>query len=265
MNPFSWWRVLRQHPVYLREKGAWGRANPYYATLRRYSPLAVMAALVLGVCGATGNPALFAADEDLLLVWCLMCLPGMALTSLVLFGSLMLPALTAPSVSHEVTTGTWEILCVTPISRRQIVLAKMFGALARLRLLWIGLFALSLFQGAVMMCSVTLTAPTLALWGWLLGLNVIIRPWLELFFAALAGMLSSLWVRSAVMALVASYTAVLLGKLLNNSLLWLLMAGWFSEGRTTLLVSSLVPTMNYALLVLLGGALLLTRAERVAV
>lgn len=262
MNPFSWWRTLRQHPVYLREKGQWGKPNPYYETLQRYSPLILIAVVLLGVCGASGNPALLAGDEDMFAVWCLMCLPGMALTALVLFGSLMIPALTAPSVSQEVVSGTWEILRVTPVSSRQIVLAKLFGALSRLQMFWILLFALSLFQGFLMACSISLTVPAYAVWSWLLGVSIMLRPWLEVLFAGVVGMLSSLVVRSAMVALVISYTAVLLFKLLNNPILWLLVAGWFGRDRQMALVSTILPTFLYGLAVLMGGILLLIQAER---
>ena len=39
MKLFDWWRALKAHPVYLRERGQWGKSNPYYETLRRFSPL----------------------------------------------------------------------------------------------------------------------------------------------------------------------------------------------------------------------------------
>lgn len=253
---------MRQNPVFLREKGMWGRANPYYGALYRYWPLAMMAALILGVCGATGNSALLISNEELALVWCLLCLPGMALSAMMLFGSLMAPALTAPAISYERETGAWEILCVTPLSQRQIVLAKLFGGLARLRIFWLLLFAASLFQGAIMACSLALVSPTFAVWSWLLGLSIMLRPWLEVSFAGLAGILSSLWVRSAVVALVTSYTAVLLFKLLNNSLLWLWIGSLFTEGRMMLMLSNMIPTTNYALALLVGILMLLWRSER---
>ncbi len=232
--------------------------------LQRYSPLIILAVLLLGVCGASGNPTLFSGDEDMFAVWCLMCLPGMLLTSLVLFGSLMAPALTAPSLSQEVATGTWEILLVTPIPARQIVLAKLFGALARLRLYWILLFAMSMFQGLLMACSISLTSPTYAVWSWMLGLSIMLRPWLEVFFAGVVGMLTSLTVRSAVVALVASYTAVLLFKLFNSSLLWLFFASWFGREQNLVLLSTILPTAVYGLAVVLSGIILLLRSERLA-
>lgn len=262
MNPFSWWRTLRQHPVYLREKGQWGKPNPYYETLQRYSPLVIIAVAFLGVCGASGNPALLAGEQDMFAVWCLMCLPGIALSAMVLFGSLMVPALTAPSISQEVATGTWEILQVAPVSGRQIVLAKLFGALARLRFFWLVLFALSMFQGLLMVCSVSLTVPAYAVWSWLLGVSIMLRPWLEVLFAGMVGMLSSLVVRSAAMALVISYTAVLLFKLLNNPILWLLIAGWLGRDRQIALASTILPTFLYGLAVLASSILLLARADR---
>ncbi|MCA9933132.1 MAG: hypothetical protein H6662_10625 [Ardenticatenaceae bacterium] len=262
MTPFSQWQALKQHPVYVREKGGLGgKPNPYYDLLRRYSPLAIMGVIVLGICGASSNPALYAGDEDLMIVWCLMCLPGMALSALTLFGMLMVPALIAPSISLERTQGTWDILRMTPLSQRQLVLAKMLGALARLRLLWWMLFVVSLFQGMIMACSMTLASPAYALWGWLLGLGTVVRPWLEIIFAALVGMWSSLGLRSAMMALVISYTAVLLLKLLNNSAVWALIFNALHRTDMILLTSTLLPTAVYTLAILITAAALFVKLE----
>jgi len=261
LNPFLQWQALTQHPVYLREKGGWGKPNPYYETLRRYSPLVIMGVMVLGVCGAYGNPALFAGDQELMIVWCLMCLPGMALSAMTLFGMLMVPALTAPSVSLERTQGTWEILRMTPLSAKQLVLAKMFGALARLRLYWWMLFVLSMFQGLVMACSTTLASPRYALWGWLFGLGTVVRPWLEILFAALVGMWSSLGLRSAMMALVGSYTAVLLFKFLNNGVVWVALAGLFQLDEAAVILGTLLPTAVYILAILITTAALFRRIK----
>jgi hypothetical protein len=151
---------------------------------------------------------------------------------------------------------------VTPVSNRQIVLAKLFGALARLRVFWIGLFALSMFQGLIMACSVSLTVPTYAVWSWLLGLSVMLRPWLEVLFAGMVGMLCSLLVRSAVVALVFSYTAVLLFKLINNPVVWLLGAGLLGVDRQIAIASTLLPTVVYGLAILVSGIALLAQAER---
>lgn len=265
MSLLAEWRALRQHPVYLREKGAWGRGNPYYATFSRYSPLLMIGAMLLGVCGAGTNLAVWSGGSELFLAWCLLCLPGMAMSALVLFGSLMAPALAATSISHERVTGTWDILRVVPLSQRRLVLAKLLGGLARLRLLWVALFGLSLFQGLVMVCSIMITSPQAAGWGWLLGLSTAVRPWLEVLFAALAGMWNGIWIRSAVLALVASLTAVFLFKLLNSSLLWMLVVRQFAAGLPMVAYSAALPTASYALAVLLVGAVLLARADRIEI
>ncbi len=185
------------------------------------------------------------------------------MSALILFGSLMAPALLATSISYERMTGSWDILRVTPLSQRQLVLAKLLGGLARLRLLWVALLGLSLFQGLVMGCSIMITSPQAAGWGWLLGLSTAVRPWLELLFAALTGMWNGIWIRSAVLALVASLTAVFLFKLLNSSLLWMLVVSRFTAGLPMVAYSVALPTASYALAVLLAGATLLLRVERI--
>ncbi len=262
MNLFAEWRTLRHHPVYLREKGAWGRGNPYHTALTHYSPLLMTGAMLLGVCGAGTNLMVWSGGGELYLAWCLLCLPGIATSALALFGSFMAPALSATSISYERATGTWEILRVVPLSQRRLVLAKLLGGLARLRLLWVALLGLTLYQGLVMVCNVMITSPQVAGWGWLLGLSAAMRPWLEVLFAALAGMWNGIWIRSAVLALVASLTAVFLFRLLNSSLLWMFVVSQFTAGLPMVAYSVALSAASYALAVLLAGALLLFRADR---
>lgn len=262
MNPIAWWHNLSQNPVYLREKGTWGKANPFYETVRRFSPFVVMGVIVIGICTGSANPALFSGDDGLIAFWCFMCLPGILLSALTLFGSFMAPALTAPAISIEFANGTWDILRATPIPARTILLAKLFGGLARLRIFWWLLFVVSLFQGLLMACSTSLTSREYALWGWLIGLSTVIRPWLEVVFAACTGMLISTWTRSGTMALIGSYTTVVLIKIGNSSALWLLMSTLLGGNDIILLTSTLGPTFVYMLVttgVIMG---LLYRANR---
>ncbi len=246
---WRWWRGLPQNPVYLREKGGWGEPNPFYEAARRYSPFVIIGALFFGLCAGWSNPALFAGNDALIIFWCFLCLPGILLTGLTMFGSFMAPALTAPAISMEVDKGTWEMLRVTPMSTRSIVMAKLLGALARLRILWPTLFAVSLLQGVILVCSLTLAGGQLALFGAALGVSATIRPWLEILFAAMAGMVASTRVKTATMALVAAYTAVVLMKLINNSLLWLAVSSLFDLDEAGILISALGPTAVYAVAV----------------
>ena len=240
-------QALRANPVYLREKGYWGSPNPFYASLTRYSPFMVIGAVLLGVCAGSANPTLFSGNDDLVVAACFLCLPGFLLTAVSLYGQFMAPALTAPSISLERAAGTWDILRMTPLSMRTILLSKLFGALSRLRI-WPLLFALSVLQGGILAVSVSFFGGDRALWGWLLGLAAMLRPWTEVIFAAFIGLYVSTVVDSAMMALVGAYTAVILLKLFNNSGLWLAAVLLTDGGETTSLVLPTVgPVLVYGL------------------
>lgn len=261
---WRWWRALPQNPIYRREQGNWGEPNPVYEKLRRYSPFVVMGAIFLGLCAGWGNPALFANNNnELVAFWCFLCLPSILLTGLTMFGSFMAPALTAPAVSIEIDKGTWDLLRVTPMSTRSIVIAKMFGGLSRLRIIWPLMFAVSLLQGLILVCSVALTDGRIALFGAALGVTAILRPWLEVLFAAVVGMAASIRVRTATMALVASYTAVGLMKLINNSLLWLAVGSLFNLEGIGLLISTLGPTAFYLLANIFFWLVLIRQAKNI--
>lgn len=264
LHPLSWWRWWRslpQNPVYQRERGGWGKPNPFYDTLSRYSPFVILGAILFGLCAGTSNPALLAGNDALIAFWCFLCLPGILLNGLTMFGTLMAPALTAPTISMELDRGTWDILRATPLPTRSIVLAKLFGALARLRI-WPVLFAVSLLQGLLIACSMTFASGSLAIWGAALGATTAVRPWLEILFAGFMGMFASTRVRSATMALAGSYTAVVLVKLFNSSLLWLAISSLFELDETALVISGVGPTAVYALAIVLLGLTLLRQAKK---
>ena len=249
---WHWFRSLNENPIYLREKGSWGNPNPFYETLRRYSPFVVMGAIVLGLCAGT-NPALFGATEDdeLFAFICVLCLPGALLSMLTIYGSFMAPALTAPTISMEVDRGTWDILRLTPHSTAGILLAKLFGGLARLRI-WKVMLALSGFQALMMVCVLTFTAGTTAVSGLLIGLGALIRPWVEVLFAAFIGMYISTWVKSARMALAGSYVSVVLMKVFSNSAIWLGIWSLLSTDDGSVLTGSILsPAIVYGTAVLL--------------
>jgi hypothetical protein len=254
MNPLEWWRWWRrlpQNPIYLREKGEWGTPNPYYATIRRYSPFVVMGAILLGLCAGTANISLFSAvDEELFIAWCLVCVPGALLSMLTLFASFMAPALTAPAISLEKLHGTWDILRMTPQSTRSILMAKLFGALARLRI-WPLLLLLTLFQGVVVACITVIVAQSGLLPALSIGGALVTRPWLEITFAAFTGMYLSTVINSATTALAGSYAIILATKLFNNNTTWGLFLLLSEDGNSAglLAVAYAGPVITYTLLI----------------
>lgn len=268
MKRKGWWywlRTIRSNPVYLREKGTWGSPNPFYATLSRYSPFLIMGAIVLGICaGSSSNTALLAGNDELFVFWCLLCLPGILLSMLTIFATFMVPALTAPAISLELDRGTWDILRMTPQPTGAILLAKLLGALSRLRI-WPVLFVLSLFQGLLITCVSALGGGDFGLWGMLLGTTTIFRPWLEILFAAFVGMFVSTWVRSATPALVGSYAAILIVKFFNSSVMWLAVGNalFGFEANSVFVAGTAGPVVIYT--VLLAGLVIgiVWRAEKI--
>lgn len=263
---WRWVRVLPQNPVYLRERGSWGNPNPFFDNLKRFSPFVILGTISLGLC-AGYNPSLLIGLENndaLVLVWCLVCLPGILLSMLTIFGSLMAPALTAPAISMEQDRGTWDVLRMTPYSMNTILLAKLFGALSRLRI-WPALLVLTLLQGMMMFCLMTLTGGETAVYGWLLGLSTLTRPWLEILFAAFTGMYFSTLVRSATVALASAYTAVILFKLINSSGLWVLASSLLNIDETWLVVSGTIgPVVLYSIALLLLWMGILGQAKKMS-
>ena len=250
---WRWVRSLNENPVYLREKGSWGgNPNPFYETLRRYSPFVVMAAIVLGLCAGT-NPALLGstvANEEFFIFICVLCLPGTLLSMLTIYGSFMAPALTAPSISMEMDQGTWDILRLTPYSTPSILLAKLFGSLSRLPI-WKALLALSLFQSLILFCILSALTEGSFISGLLLGTGTLLRPWVEVLFAAFVGMYISTWVRSSTYALAGSYTLVIIMKMVSNNAIWLGIWSLFNVGEGgTLAGSVLSPAILYGTAVL---------------
>lgn len=261
----SWrrrWRNLLQNPIYLREKGAYGNPNPYYDHLRRYSPLVVLGALLLGICAGYTNPALLLDEDQLFLLWCLICLPNMALTCLTWIGVIMAPALTAPTINLELKRGTWDILRLTPQPASTIILAKMLGALSRLPI-WRVMAVLSVLQAAVLLCGMALiqTSPL----GFLLALSIVLRPWSEILFAGVLGMACSGWLRSATLALVAAYGGVLLLKVVNGFFVWLSLGLLVEMGASSLTSAAVLgPVLLYVVLAAMLLFALVRRADKIA-
>lgn len=227
---WHWLRELRENPIYLRERGSWGRANPFYERLASYWPLVAVGAIILGFCAAVGSPATAPGNELILALWCLLCFPNMLTAVLSLYGSIMLPALTAPSVSLELDRGTWDILRVAPYSDHTILSAKLLGALGRLRIWWLLLLA-GVIQGLAAACFFSFSAPTEAIWALAIGPAVLVRPLVEVLFAGCLGFYLSTRIRSATTALAAAYGGVFVLKLLNSSGVWTLIGRGLTLGE----------------------------------
>lgn len=252
---WRWWRALPQNPIYQREKGGWGQPNPIFTALNRFSPFIVLGALVLGACTGFASPALLTDGDQFAIFWYLLCLPGILLTMITLIASFLAPALTAPSISMERAHGSWDMLRVTPHSTRSIMGAKLFGALARLPI-WTVLLLLSALQGVIWFFLAFTLDGRLPYFGVFLAFAVFLRPWLEIFYAALTGLFISTTITSATTALAISYAIILLTKLINSSGAWLLLGQAINSEATTsfLLSSSIGPTAVYAVGVIGFGA-----------
>lgn len=244
----TWWRDLPQNPIYQREKGRWGNPNPFYDTLSRYSVLIILGTILIGACTGFTSPLLYGASDAMSALYCFLCLPGLLVNIVVLYALFTAPALTAPLISIERDRGTWETLRTTPQSTRSIVMAKLFGALSRQRI-WPILIGLTLLQGAALGCSYGLFQSQFAWLGIFVGGAAALRPLLEVFFAALCGLVASLWLRSATSALVFSYSAVLALKLLNSSAAWAIISELLPQTSLPLLMTTAVPVIIYTLII----------------
>lgn len=222
----SFWRRLRQHPIYLRETGKWGEPNPFFATLNRYSSFIIVGTFLLAFCSCGSNFAQYSeSNANLVILWGLVCIPNLVMQALTWASIILVPALIAPAVSEEIKRGTWDILRLTPQPMWHILLAKMFGALARLKIWW-PMLVFSFLQaagaiiGLVAVIATGENSGSVILGSLALGLGYILRPWSEVAYAAVAGMLISTLTTSARTALASTYTAVVAMKVLNTSVLW---------------------------------------------
>lgn len=267
---WHWWCALDQNPIYRRERGDWGRPNPYYNYLARFSPFIVLGTLLAGACTAWLNPLFLSQVNEAFLVSCLLCLPGILLNVLTWYGVIMAPALTAPTISLEINAGTWDVIRTTPHTDLSIVLAKFLGAMSRLRI-WPTLTALSLLQGVILFISTLIVtnnvdAPPLRLVASLLiGASSALRPWLEVMFAGILGMYLSTQIPSTSLALAASYGGLLFVRLFNNSLLWGALSGVLTDqGSFSYALALTAPPLIYLFINIGLGAALMRRARNLA-
>jgi hypothetical protein len=227
---WAFFKTVRTNPIYLREQGRWGEPNQYYATLMRYLPLIILLVLVLGVCGYGQASALMGLSNQTGVFFALICIPNILIQILTWIGLIIAPALTAPSVVEEVHRGSWDILRLTPMPTMHIIVAKFLGGLSRLKIWRVLLITSALYAAGAAIGSSTLfyqeSAPAPIFWGLVTGLMIFIRPWLEIGFAGLAGLMLSLWTSSTRAALIGSYALVVFFRLvLGNIVLWSIVAG----------------------------------------
>jgi hypothetical protein len=152
------------------------------------------------------------------------CLGGAASTLLAFALSWIAPALTAATIARERELGTLDLLRVTLLTERSIVLGKLGGCLARL---WPGILTLALltpFRLIVVTGGGLLGTPSpgLALlvgsvpsgeWPWggmiLTTLAGLFKPWSDLALHAAVGLFISTLVRSSAMAVAVSYGTII--------------------------------------------------------
>jgi ABC-type transport system involved in multi-copper enzyme maturation permease subunit len=172
------------------------------------------------------------------------------------------PALTATTIARERELGTLDPLRATLLTERSIVLGKLGGCLLRL---WPGILTLALlapFQvvwlaggsslGLSSLSVLTMDIPLDAegLWAWvlLLGLAGLLKPWCDLALHAAAGTFVSTLCRSSGVAIVVSYSVVLVARVA----LWL--AQVVFQGMGALEFATLSPDVPVVVLALPGLA-----------
>lgn len=218
-SALSWLRSLPQNPVYLREKGRWGQTNAFYKKAMGLSPFFLLGALVLALCTSFSTPDLFANAEFLILMWCVLWFPNLMLSTMSLFASFIIPTLTAPTISLERASGTWDILRTTPQSTESILFAKLFASLNRMWI-WQFLAIFTIPQIFISMLVILLDPANNIIMSIIDMVYSISRAPLEILFAALLGLFFSTTMRSATGAIISSYVCMVLFRLFNNTILW---------------------------------------------
>ncbi len=212
------------------------------------------------------------------------CLVGVT-TSLLSFALLwIVPALTATTIARERELGTLDLLRATLLTERSILLGKLGGCLAQL---WPGILTLALlvsFQvvwvavsGVFGLFSLPgLTADFVfdaeRLWVWLLlmGLAGLLKPWGDLALHAAVGIFVSTLCRSSSAAVAVSYSVILVARVALQLAISILMpllsladTTYISLGTTmttTMMVSSLLPSLATVFIEISGAALLVWAA-----
>ena len=257
-----WWpgrRFFLFYPVLL------GAVLGYSVMLAVTDALEIKLAII-----ATGVPAV--------------CLVGVT-TSLLSFAlPWIVPALTATTIARERELGTLDLLRATLLTERSILLGKLGGCLAQL---WPGILTLALlvsFQvvwvavsGVFGLFSLPgLTADFVfdaeRLWVWLLlmGLAGLLKPWGDLALHAAVGIFVSTLCRPSSAAVAVSYSVILVARVALQLAISILMpllsladTTYISLGTTmttTMMVSSLLPSLATVFIEISGAALLVWAA-----
>lgn len=258
-----WFRALKRNPIYRREAGEIGEPNPFYDNLNDYSMYVIGGAMLLGLCaGGSNRIPLMGISDELILAWILLCVPGMIVSMMTIYATVMVPAITAPSINIERTRGSWELLRLTPQPASTIVLAKLFGGLSRLNM-WGVLAFINAGQILILIFVGVLTQETAFLWiSMLIGLTAVVRPWLEIIFAAFWSMYMGLWIDSSTGALVSSYAGIFAFRIVNSTILWLGLLTFVGVGNDySVNISASGPLLVYATAIPLMAALIFKKAE----
>jgi len=159
----------------------------------------------------------------------LLCLLNVAASLLAFALQWIAPAITAPSIARERELGTLDLLRVTTLTERSIVLGKLGGCLARL---WPGILTLALLTpfrvawvaegGLVRLSDLVNLAEDFTFdvgYSWaglflLVGAGAL-RPWGDLALHTAVGLFVSALCRSAGMAVAVSYGAVIAVRMIS--------------------------------------------------
>jgi len=133
------WRFVMgqaSHPLIQRELAGWNYLRPWRALRRGCLPVMLITVVTtVGCCGLSIAAGASTSSEDMLLV-VFSTLAGLFIgAELINFASgLIATALTATTLSGDVEAGRLEMLRVTPLTAREIVLAKFGAVMRQLRL-----------------------------------------------------------------------------------------------------------------------------------
>lgn len=220
-----------------------------------------MGAFVVGICSTSyGFPLLMGLNSDIIGYWLIVCLPTFAVQIMLLGALVTVPTLTTPLVSTEMEQGTWEILRLTPQPMLDLLVAKMLGALARLKWLWVLLLIGTFLQvagGALGILGIVAIVPedlteqvNMSVLLILLSILLVTRPWAEIAFIAVLGLVISTIVRSTRLGLATCYIILFIVRTLNGNFVWGIIAilvGEALNSESLFAIVSLTPSMIYLL------------------
>jgi hypothetical protein len=217
-----YWQAMLDHPIVRLElqrirRTRWWPGRRFFM----FYPALLGAALGYGVMLALSDSlyvqlGLFASSLPVV------CLLGTFASLLAFTLPWIAPALTAVSIARERELGTLDLLRVTLLGERSVVLGKLVACLARL---WPGMLTLALLAPLQLMWGGGISAGAMQLpglltdsvsdlgwllrWLFLVGLVGLLRPWGHLALHAAAGLFVSVLSRSVAIAIPVSYGALI--------------------------------------------------------